>query len=453
MTVTASPRIGIALRQSHELLSLASEQRSTLQQIQFLENQIPIDDTKTETALQEVYKHYFTLISLKQLENLVQIQSQKVLQNAAVSAFVQALELTPLQSYQKRFVQLKSCDILEKMPYHQLLRTTFFIEKIIPEHAENKTIYFKKTPHNIPRTLFYQKDTAIFLINKGIKKFVNTSQQYKRVRTAIRIPLQVHEPCSLVAQGVNLHDKYDVSYPAILHEIKIASMFSGKAEIIQMLFHTTFREGKQAAIFWPYHPVTLEDLINNKTLSRQAKLRLAEDLIVGLSYMHSKGIVHGDVKSNNVLTYTDEIGDQRVRWIDFGYSSNITEDLSWGTWTRGLYGSPYATAPEVLDTKPFTGDRLKAEMWSLGHLLYHLFFQGHLLPWSNQATSFINGEISSSELKEYIYDCLDRFATAFPEDNFVKFIYQLLHKDPDKRPTISGAVTKIQQLREEKKRH
>lgn len=450
MTVTASPRIGTVMSDPHQILDQTFEQNETLQRTLLLEKQIPNGNIEAENELQAHYRSYFTRISPGQLDALVQIQSQKILQDAAVSIFMKALKDTPLKHYQSRFAQLSNCPTLAKIPYHNLFKIVYFIEKTLPIQAEKNVLYFKKGLYHIPRTLFYQKDKAIFLINEKNSKLLDTSEQYKRVRTAVRIPLQTDEPCLLCAQGVNIYKKHDTSYPAILHEIKIAKMFSGKEEIIQTLFDTTFREGKQAAIFWPYHPVTLEKLIATETLTRQAKLRLTEDLIVGLHHMHEMNILHGDIKHNNVLTYIDQSKNFRACWIDFGYSSEVSQELPWSAWKRGFYGSPYATAPEVLGTSPFKGDRFKAEMWSLGHLLYHLFFQGFNLPWSDTAAEFIARRISPYELQEEIYEHLDRFAIASPEDKFVRFIYELLHRDPKMRPNITECLTRIRQLREEK---
>lgn len=80
--------------------------------------------------------------------------------------------------------------------------------------------------------------------------------------------------------------------------------------------------------------------------------------------MHSQGIIHRDIKLDNILL--DE--DFNPRIIDFGISSIIKK----GEMIMDTGGTPAYLAPEVIAA---WGDVcLKSDVWSLGVLLYLLTF-------------------------------------------------------------------------------
>lgn len=93
-------------------------------------------------------------------------------------------------------------------------------------------------------------------------------------------------------------------------------------------------------------------------------------LLEGLSFLHGQGIVHRDLKLENVLvTSADRSGPltlYRVKITDFGLSKAMGAGLSE---PRSVVGSRRYIAPEVLESRPY--DR-RVDLWSLGVLLYVL---------------------------------------------------------------------------------
>jgi eukaryotic-like serine/threonine-protein kinase len=91
--------------------------------------------------------------------------------------------------------------------------------------------------------------------------------------------------------------------------------------------------------------------------------RLGEALADALAYSHAKGVLHRDVKPENVLLAADG----RPKLMDFGIAKS--EDSSVRTKTGFLVGSPAYVSPEQLSGLPLDG---RTDVYSLGTTLYEL---------------------------------------------------------------------------------
>ena len=102
---------------------------------------------------------------------------------------------------------------------------------------------------------------------------------------------------------------------------------------------------------------TLEEILERGPLSAEETIRVGVDLCKALAAVHSAGLIHGDIKSRNVMRARGG----RVVLMDFGAVTEIG--------VPAIAGTPVALAPELLDGGAPTP---ASDIYSLGVLLYRL---------------------------------------------------------------------------------
>ncbi len=98
--------------------------------------------------------------------------------------------------------------------------------------------------------------------------------------------------------------------------------------------------------------------------SARAIARIGRDLCSALTAVHQAGLLHHDVKAQNVMRTQDG----RIVLTDFG-AGHDSRGNGHGAAPQPLTGTPAYLAPEVLAGQPATA---QSEVYSVGVLLYHL---------------------------------------------------------------------------------
>ncbi|XP_076057357.1 uncharacterized protein LOC143034898 [Oratosquilla oratoria] len=92
-----------------------------------------------------------------------------------------------------------------------------------------------------------------------------------------------------------------------------------------------------------------------------------KQIVSAVSFMHENHFVHLDLKNDNLVLDAEE---KVVKVIDFGFSARTSQVYE--KEMKGVRGTPWYTAPEVVDKAqhPYAGG--KADVWALGCVLYEL---------------------------------------------------------------------------------
>lgn len=103
-------------------------------------------------------------------------------------------------------------------------------------------------------------------------------------------------------------------------------------------------------------------LVTNGRMKEDEAARIFAQLVSAIEFCHCKGVVHRDLKLENVLLDTN----MNVKLADFGFSNTFTPGTPLKTWC----GSPPYAPPELFLGVEYDGP--KADIWSLGVVLYAL---------------------------------------------------------------------------------
>ncbi|GAM22098.1 hypothetical protein SAMD00019534_052730 [Acytostelium subglobosum LB1] len=158
------------------------------------------------------------------------------------------------------------------------------------------------------------------------------------------------------------------------------------------------------------------------TLDEEQIGSVAAEVLVGLGYLHSKGIVHLDVKAANILLNEDG----QVKIADFGVSQQL--QTPYGQ-SNILIGSPLYMAPELILKAPFNS---KADVWSFGITLIELA----------EGRPPSRGLKSMAQLTEVPNMPPPKLSN--PKDwspSFNDFIAKCLVKDPEQRPNVGDLLS------------
>ncbi|CAN1233336.1 Phosphoenolpyruvate carboxylase kinase 1 [Linum perenne] len=142
-------------------------------------------------------------------------------------------------------------------------------------------------------------------------------------------------------------------------EPKIMFLLSPHPNIVQI--HDAFDSDDSLTMVLDLcEPYTLYDLVikTGNGISESRSAAIMRQLLEAVAHCHRFGIVHRDIKPDNVLF--DSRG--RVKLADFGAADWVgSGNLS------GVVGTPYYVAPEVLLGRDY-GE--KVDVWSAGVVLY-----------------------------------------------------------------------------------
>ncbi len=110
---------------------------------------------------------------------------------------------------------------------------------------------------------------------------------------------------------------------------------------------------------------SLDKLMADGPVTPLTVLTVGEQIARGLQAAAAKGLVHGDVKPENILFGLDDTNKRVAKLADFGIAALAGAQAAA---KNEVWGTPYYIAPETLMKQPID---FRADMYSLGATLYH----------------------------------------------------------------------------------
>ena len=221
------------------------------------------------------------------------------------------------------------------------------------------------------------------------------------------------------------------------------------------------REGQAARLFRHPNAVAVFDLretsdgllymvqefVKGQTLTKELKKRrifspteafyLLAPVMGALQAAHQSGVVHRDLKPDNIMIGTDAEGNQLVKLLDLGIAKiRETSDITALTMTGQLLGTPFYMSPEQWDGSEDIDGR--ADIYSLAIILYELIsgtrpFEGKTL----ESLAYLHTFTKAKPLHE--------LRSSIPY-NFSRIIERAMEKERNLRPPTMLAL--MEELRQ-----
>ncbi|XP_041425225.1 protein kinase C delta type-like isoform X2 [Xenopus laevis] len=164
---------------------------------------------------------------------------------------------------------------------------------------------------------------------------------------------------------------------------------------------------------------SLSTVMENGPFPTSTVMFYAAEMVCGLQFLHSRGIVHRDIKLENILL--DQNG--HIKICDFGL---VAHNIFGNRTTRGRIGTYGYMAPEVMLMKEYNA---AADWWSLGVVIYRMAIG---------RSPFYNGRVRTMVQESTVSD-----EPQYPEwisPELQDLLEKLLKKNPQHRLGTNGNI-------------
>ena len=281
----------------------------------------------------------------------------------------------------------------------KLIKANSFQRNKIKEEIKdlNKKIRtFSSSPFTINTTINRNKDNKIshYEIGKVIGKGAYATVKIcKNKITQEKFAMKIYEKKIL---NDNIKKK------CILREIEILKKLNHPN--IVKLYGTIISDKNILLIQELVNGISLRDFYNKeirnqKNISEKKYKILTlifKQIFSAFDYIHKKNIFHRDIKLENILLTKN----YEIKIIDFGFGLYNPRNYL----QKFFCGTPNYMAPEIIMKKEYDGQ--KADMWSLGILLYKLFCADFPFKGKDEKDLYRHIIKGKYKIKEYVPDLI-----------------------------------------------
>lgn len=176
------------------------------------------------------------------------------------------------------------------------------------------------------------------------------------------------------------------------------------------------------------------EMLNGFTLAQVVQMQgeLAPERVIHILHQatasireaHSVGLIHRDIKPQNIMLVQRGGEDDIVKVLDFGLVKDLTESEASQTRTTQVTGTPLYMAPERIK-RPTESD-MRSDIYALGAVAYYLLAGRTLFKYSSDLDVIYNVVNTDPE-------SLSTIRPDLPSE-LVDLVHRCLHKEPEKRP-------------------
>jgi eukaryotic-like serine/threonine-protein kinase len=189
--------------------------------------------------------------------------------------------------------------------------------------------------------------------------------------------------------------------------------------------------------------ITLRTSLEDGSMDVETGLTVFDQVARALSHAHKRGIIHRDIKPDNIMISRDDDSLPLVKVVDFGIAKAYLHDnedhLSNLTQTGDIVGTPYYMSPEQA-----MGHQLdqRCDIYSLGCVMYHVF---------TGDPPFTGGsviQILAQHAKDPVPDLMNSASGSKLPEPVKRIILKCLEKEPsDRYASMDGLIADLDSYR------
>ena len=217
--------------------------------------------------------------------------------------------------------------------------------------------------------------------------------------------------------------------------------------IVQYLGMTTDPESRLPVLLMELLDQNLTTMLEQlkQSLPYRVQVDLCADISVAIAYLHSNGIIHRDLSSNNVLI----IADRRAKVTDFGMSKLTNATTHNQAMTKTMCPGTLVYMPPEALREPPTYTR-KMDCFSMGVIIIQVCTRlwpepgprTHLVPFDASPTGETEMPILEKERRRNHIDLID------PAHSFLPIVMDCLDNNEEKRPSADELCERLANLKE-----
>ncbi len=177
---------------------------------------------------------------------------------------------------------------------------------------------------------------------------------------------------------------------------------------------------------------TLEDRLGRAPLSDAEFDQLVRQVLAGMSAAHAAGIIHLDLKPENIMLASQPGGGMQVKILDFGLARAIGPPDGQAEIKQGsLHGSIHFMAPEQFERAEVDA---RTDIYALGCLFYYALTHRHPF----------DGDTKPQVMVAHLYHRVTALAELRPDlpAHTIRWIEWLISRQPAERPSSVAEALK-----------